>query len=63
MTMKKGMIAEEWLKKIKAKEGVAEVFVGIVKDGEINVSIDGKVESMLAMVQEMGRMVKMSNAN
>ena len=61
--MKKGAMAEEWVKKIKAKEKVDEVFVGIVKDGEINVSIDGKVESMLAMVREMGKMVKISNAN
>ena len=61
--MKKGAIAEEWVKKIMSKEGVDEVFVGIVKDGEISVSINGKVESMVVMVAEMGRMVKVSNAN
>lgn len=61
--MKKGAVAENWVKKIKASEGVTEVFVGIVKDGEINVSIDGKVVSMIAMIQEMGRMVKISNAH
>ena len=61
--MKKGVIAEEWAKKINTVKGVTEVFLGIVKDGEIHVSINGKVESMVAMIQEMGKMVKVSNAN
>ena len=63
MAEKKGVVAEKWLKNIQKEEGATEIFIGIVKDGLLNVSINGEINSMIAMVAEMGRMVKVRNAN
>ena len=53
------MTSEQWLEKIRQAEGEdAEIIVGIYKNDNIDLSIHGKVETMVEFVKEMGGMVK-----